>query len=125
MFKQDKKEPTIIKCNRGNKGSITVRKKNKNTGEFEKFNAGDKVVLSVKQNFAEEEPAIRKIIEVTEETDSVTFSLSKDDTTIGELISEPVTYQYDIAINDDNTILGYDDDGPKKFIVYPEGSNDQ
>lgn len=125
MFRRDEKEPTTIKCNRGDKGGIKIRKKNKTTGEYEKFNVGDTVIFSVKINFAEETPVIRKKIEVTEETDLVIFYLSKDDTTIGELIAEPVTYQYDIAINDDITILGYDDNGPKKFILYPEGSNDK
>lgn len=125
MFRRDEKEPTTIKCQRGDKGCITIRKKNKNTGQYEKFNVGETVIFSVKSNFAEETSVIRKKIEVTEETDSVTFCLSKDDTTIGELIAEPVTYQYDIAVNDDITILGYDDDGPKKFILYPEGSNDK
>lgn len=125
MFRKDKKVPTTIKCNRGDKGGIVFQKRNKVTGELEKFNIGDKVIFSVKNNFAEKDAVIRKTVEVTEETDSVIFRLSKKDTTIGELIAEPVTYQYDIAQNEDVTLLGYDDDGPKYFIVYPEGSNDE
>ena len=30
-------------------------------------------------------------------------------------------YWYDIVLNDDITILGYDDEGAKKIYLYPEG----
>ena len=60
-----------------------------------------------------------------ETCDFVTFELTKEDTTIGELIAKPKTYQYDICVNEDQTILGYDDAGAKEFILYPEGSNDE
>ena len=124
MFKIDSEDKTTIKCTRGDKGSITVRKKI-DENSYEPFYKDDKVIFSVKNNFGDSEVVLRKEIKVTEDTDSVTFSFTKDDTTIGDLISSPQRYQYDISINEDITILGFDDiTGAKYFILYPEGSND-
>jgi hypothetical protein len=62
---------------------------------------------------------------VDTEAQSVTISLSKEDTKIGELISKPVDYWYEIEVNPDTkpqTIIGYDEAGEKIFRLYPEGS---
>lgn len=124
MFKIDKDGTTLL-VTRGDKGSIKVKKKISD-GVYEPFYKDDVVSFSLKNNFGDSEPVLRKKVTVQEQTDTVTFEFSKDDTTIGDLISSPVRYQYDIAINDDLTILGYDDQtGAKYFKLFPEGSNDQ
>ncbi len=124
MFKIDKDGTTLL-VTRGDKGSIKVKKKISD-GVYEPFYKDDVVSFSLKNNFGDSEPVLRKKVTVQEKTDTVTFEFSKDDTTIGDLISSPVRYQYDIAVNDDLTILGYDDQtGPKYFKLFPEGSNDQ
>lgn len=124
MFKIDKDGTTLL-VTRGDKGSIKVKKKISD-GVYEPFYKDDVVSFSLKNNFGASEPVLRKKVTVQEQTDTVTFEFSKDDTTIGDLISSPVRYQYDIAVNDDLTILGYDDQtGPKYFKLFPEGSNDQ
>lgn len=117
-------EGTMIKCFRGDKGHIVIRKKDKK-GNIEPFEKGDKVTFSVKNNFGEENPILRKIIDVEEEKDCVTIDLSSSDTLIGDLISDYVDYEYDIAINDDNTILGHDESGAKIFRLFPSGSDDK
>lgn len=124
MFKIDNNDKTTIKCTRGDKGSITIRKKTKE-GMIEQFYKNDVVIFSIKSNFGENAPILRKKIVVTENCDSVTFSFDKNDTSIGELISKPTKYQYDVAINEDMTILGYDEEGAKIFMLFPEGSNDE
>lgn len=124
MFKIDNNDKTTIKCTRGDKGSITIRKKTKE-GTIEQFYKDDVVIFSIKNNFGENAPILRKKIVVTENCDSVTFSFDKNDTSIGELISKPTKYQYDVAINEDMTILGYDEEGAKIFMLFPEGSNDE
>lgn len=89
---------------------------------------GDKIIFTVKKKFNVKEFLIRKIVEVTEEmvgTNVVEIVLEKEDTTIGDLIASPVKYQYDICLNEDVTIIGYDEEGAKNFILYPEGSNDE
>ena len=63
---------------------------------------------------------------VTEETPIVNISLSSEDTKIGELINKPVKYWYEIELNPDTepqTIVGYDLDGEKIFMLYPEGAD--
>ena len=62
-----------------------------------------------------------KSIEVTEDTNIVDISLSSSDTTIGEMSNKPIEYWYEIQLNREQTIIGYDDNGPKLFMLYPEG----
>lgn len=40
------------------------------------------------------------------------------------LTNKPVTYWYDIVINNKYTVIGYDDKGPKKVVVYPEADEE-
>ncbi len=124
MFKRDSDGTTLL-VTRGDKGRIMVKKKI-SEGVYEPFYKGDIVSFSIKNNFGDNEPILRKKITIQENTDTAVFEFSKEDTTIGDLISSPVKYQYDVAINDDLTILGYDDKtGPKYFKLFPEGSNDK
>lgn len=125
MFKIDKNDGTTLLITRGDIGNIKVKKRI-SEGVYEPFYKDDVVTFSVKSNFGESEPVLRKTIKVTEDTETVTFSFTKEDTTLGDLIAEPTKYQYDIAINDDLTILGYDDiTGAKYLKLYPEGSSDK
>ena len=125
MFKIDKSDKTTIKCTRGDKGNIILKKKLREDGTIEPFYKDDIVIFTVKNNFADSEPLLRKEIKVLEDCESLKISFSKEDTTIGDLIATPVKYQYEISINEDLTILGYDESGPKIFQLYPEGSNDK
>lgn len=126
MFKIDSNDKYLIKFTRGDIGQIIIRKKIKDeTDRYEPFFAGDKVIFTIKNNFADEEVLLRKIVEVIEDCDYVIFDFSSEDTTIGDLIAAPMKYQYDVSIDGDKTIIGYDDEtGPKYVMVYPEGSND-
>ncbi|MBR4486267.1 hypothetical protein IKS57_02740, partial [bacterium] len=65
-----------------------------------------------------------KTITPSEETTTLTIALTQEETTIGELINAPVKYWYEIQLND-NTIIGYDENKAKEFILYPEGSDIQ
>lgn len=65
-----------------------------------------------------------KLMVVINESDTVKFTLTGEDTTIGEVINKPVDYWYEIELNPDSrpqTIIGYDEDGAKVFRLYPEG----
>lgn len=57
----------------------------------------------------------------TEPTTVVEIPLTEELTSKFPLLNKAATYWYDIAINDTMTVLGYDDEGAKKMIVYPEG----
>jgi hypothetical protein len=63
---------------------------------------------------------------VDKESSTVNISLSGEDTKIGELINKPTKYWYEIELNPDTnpqTIVGYDLEGEKIFMLYPEGDD--
>lgn len=96
---------------------------NTDDGEFE-FRQGDIVRLKAfaKKNCAD--VVLQKDAEVTEPTKAVAIILEKEDTTIGEVISKPMDYWYEVELNPETnpqTIVGYDDNGAKIFKLYPEG----
>ena len=35
----------------------------------------------------------------------------------------PTEYWYEIELNNENTVIGYDNNGPKLFVLYPEGED--
>lgn len=56
----------------------------------------------------------------------VTIHLTGEETKIGEIISKPTNYWYEVELNPDTapqTIIGYDEDGEKLFRLFPEGSD--
>ena len=69
---------------------------------------------------------LKKDVIVTEEVDSVFIALTKDDTKLGDIINKPVDYWYEVELNPETTpqtLIGYDEIGPKIFRLYPEGSD--
>jgi hypothetical protein len=63
---------------------------------------------------------------VDKESSTVNISLSGEDTKIGELINKPTKFWYEIELNPDTnpqTIVGYDLEGEKIFMLYPEGDD--
>lgn len=97
-----------------------------NEGEAYTFQPGDIVRFKVYGKKDAESVALQKDFPVTEETDTVEIFLDENDTKIGEVISKPRDYWYEVELNPfDNpqTIIGYDEDGPRIFKLYPEGDN--
>ena len=67
---------------------------------------------------------LQKDFPVYEEINMVDITLTEQETRIGEVISKPTDYWYEIELNPfdiPQTIIGYDDDGPKVFRLFPEG----
>ena len=67
---------------------------------------------------------LQKDVVVAAPIDAVEIELSKEETTIGDVISKPVAYWYEIELNPETrpqTIIGYDENGAKVFKLYPEG----
>lgn len=92
--------------------------------ENHKFQPGDVVRFSVFGKKDCSNVVLLKDFSVTEETESVEILLTGEDTKIGEVISKPVDYWYEVELNPDinpQTIIGYDKNGAKVFKVYPEG----
>lgn len=90
------------------------------------FSPGEVIRFKVyeKKNCAK--VVLQKDFPVTEYTQGVDVILGKEDTRIGETISKPVDYWYEVELNPfDNpqTIIGYDGEGTKIFRLFPEGED--
>lgn len=92
-----------------------------------KFQLDDKIsfIVMKRKGYTKEE-VLRKEYTIkdlgyTEPTECPEIPLTAEDTKCFELKNKNVTYWYDLVLNDSTTILGYDDDGAKEIIVYPEG----
>ena len=95
-------------------------------GKNYKFQVGDVVRIKVYGKKDAENVVLQKDFPVTEITESVDIYLTEQDTKIGEVISKPKDYWYEIELNPyDNpqTIIGYDEDGAKVFKLFPEGDD--
>lgn len=121
MFVIDK-DTKQINITRGDVAGILVTA-TKDNDEY-KFQPGDIVrfkVLKAKDCNCVE---MTKDTLVTVETTTVNISLNSDDTKIGDIVNKPSKHWYEIELNPETnpqTIVGYDLDGEKIFMIYPEG----
>lgn len=94
--------------------------------EYYEFQLTDKIAFVVKEKKGYTKTEVlrveRTIAEMgyTEPTTTPEIILTEEDTKVFELKDKPTTYWYDIVLNDTTTILGYDEEGAKKLILYPE-----
>ena len=122
MFKVEKNK-SLIKITRGDIGVLEVTARNKNKSAYT-FKKGDIVRLGVYEKNNYKSIKLKKDIAVEDETLSVDIPLTKEDTSIGNIINQPVDYWYEVQLNPDTepqTIVGHDEDGAKIFRLYPEG----
>lgn len=125
MFKIN--DDKSIHLTRGDMANITVSAKLKD-GTLYTFQPGDVVRIKVFKRRDCGCVEIQKDTLVEEETTEVNLHLEGTDTKIGGIISKPASYWYEVEINPDTapqTIIGYDDEGEKLFVLYPEGSDMQ
>jgi hypothetical protein len=90
------------------------------------FQAGDVVRLKVTAKKDSANVVLQKDFVVTEPREGVDIILNGNDTKIGDVISKPVDYWYEVEMNSfikPQTIIGYDDDGAKIFKLFPEGKD--
>ncbi len=113
-----------IHINRGDKGRVQLKIPLGNN-LFYQFRKGDKLVLKVKEKYSDKIPKLEKTLTVQEDSDTVVFDFNEEDTKkMCDLIDEPQNFVYDVALNENQTIIGYDLYGKKEFIVYPEGGEE-
>ncbi len=122
-------EDNSIFCTRGDIGVFGVTFTNKAKDGTETrytFKVGDEVQINVYGKKNCENVVLSKIVVVQEETAKVVFELTEADTKIEGVISKPKDYWYEIVLNPrtaPQTIVGYDEDGPVLFKLFPEGDN--
>lgn len=88
------------------------------------FKSGDIVRFKVFTKKDCTDVVLMKDVEAAEGAEAVEIFLKRDDTKIGEIISKPTDYWYEVELNPDTkpqTIIGYDENGAKIFKLYPEG----
>lgn len=105
-----------IHLNRGDAISITI---NCN----EPFSAGDTIKFSVCKKGDYSTIIFKKEFTVIEESNSYTIELTSEDTRLGSpLKSSTAEYWYEIELNGNTTLIGFDESGAKEFILYPEAA---
>lgn len=90
------------------------------------FEPGDVVRIKIFGKKAAENVVLQKDFPVLENAEQVEIFLTEEDTKIGEVISKPQDYWYEVELNpltNPQTIIGYDDDGAKVFKLFPEGAD--
>lgn len=114
-----------IYCTRGDAGGFIVQATlNEEPYTFRK---GDVVRLKVFGKKDCENVVLKKVVTVGEESEQVEIFLDGRDTKIGDVISKPTDYWYEVELNPDTkpqTIIGYDEDGAKIFKLFPEGNGE-
>ena len=106
-----------IYCTRGDCCEIPVK---------HEFKQGDVVRFKATRKKDCETVVIQRDFVVDTDTDEIIISLTGEDTKIGEVISKPTDYWYEVELNPDThpqTIIGYDEDGAKVFKLFPEGKD--
>lgn len=96
------------------------------TAMYYQFAVGDKIRLNIyKKNGYGEEPL--KTIEVTVSNTSyyVDIVLTEADTTFGDIPNKATIYWFDITLNDNQTVVCFNEDGPREFIQYPAKGDDE
>lgn len=113
MFKID---GTTLHFNRGNVVTFGLSIK----GYI--FEADDRIKVNIyEKNKMNLDPVSETEIIVEEKTPTVKITIPKENTTIGRASTKPVEYWYSIVLNDAQTVIGYDSNGPKILMLYPEG----
>lgn len=88
------------------------------------FQSGDYVYFRVyKKSGLDSAPLIEKKVDIIEEKQNIDIELTSDETKIGELSNKVNEYWYEIELNGNQTIIGYDESGAKKLMLYPEGAD--
>lgn len=91
------------------------------------FRPGDVVRFKVYGKKKAEDVVLQRDFMAFEDTREVEIVLTKKDTKIGEPISKPKDYWYEVELNPESdmpqTIIGYDEDGAKLFRLFPEGDD--
>jgi pyridoxine 5'-phosphate synthase PdxJ len=117
-------EDETIHITRGDIATISIAAKNGNKKYT--FSQGDLLRFKVTEKNKCDSVKIVKDVLVAEETTEVDISLTQEDTKIGDIINRPTEYWYEVELNPDTnpqTIIGYDEEGAKIFVLYPEGAD--
>lgn len=105
---------------------VTLYVTSKKDGANYMFRPGEvlRIKIFAKKNC--ENVVLQKDFPVLSYTEIVHIALDGSETKIGGVISKPVDYWYEVELNpftEPRTIIGYGEDGPVLFRLYPEGAD--
>jgi len=127
MFKIDA-DGTTLKVTRGASGTLTFGATDPEGNPYT-FSAGDVLRLNVTKEGKENLVVMSVDSIVEEDSQEVSLSVTSFDSKIGTVINKPTDYWYDIELNPDSSaaqmLLGYDEEGPKIFRLYPESIKEE
>lgn len=114
-----------IHLTRGDYATFEVTAK-KDENENYIFQIDDVVRFTVTEKKKCDSVVLTKEVIITEVTEKVVMNLNQTETKLGEIIHKPKDYWYEVVLNPETapqTIVGYDDNGPKILRLYPEGDD--
>lgn len=114
-----------IYVNRGDILFFSVSAKEED-GTPHQFVVGDVLRIKVYGKKDAETVVLEKDFPVVENAEEVEIYLDKEDTKIGEVISKPKDYWYEVELNPlsaPQTIIGYGEEGACLFRLFPEGAD--
>lgn len=88
------------------------------------FKAGEVLRIKIYGKKNCENLVLQKDFPVTSDSNSVDIVLEEAETKIGGIINKPTDYWYEVELNPfdfPQTIIGYNEDGPALFRLFPEG----
>ena len=124
MFRTDKNKNIYL--TRGDIATLSVTAKNSD-GSFYTFKSGDVLRLNIFDKKDCSSIFLKKDIVIEKETTNAKIQLTSAETKIGELITKPVDYWYEIILNPETapqTIIGYLDN-PTIFQLLPESGDSE
>lgn len=89
------------------------------------LNAGDVIRFSITEKDDCSKVVLQKDFGIEAQAQLITVSLETKDTRIGELISKPAVYWYEIELNpftEPETLYGYNENGPSILMLMPEAA---
>ena len=117
---------TTIHLTRGDVAALDIKAKQED-GTYYTFKVNDIVRFKIMKKGECNTIYLTKDVTVGEEAESVVIPLTSENTKIGDLINKPTKYWYEVELNPDSlpqTIIGFDEEGEKLLILYPEGSDE-
>lgn len=113
-----------IELTRGDMLPLTIKAKNKDGSDYV-FQPNDVIRFSIVKKKDYNDVEFQKDFKVLEQSISVDIELTANETKLGDTISKPVDYWYEVELNPDTektqTIIGYTKEkGATLFTLLPE-----
>ena len=96
------------------------------TEQYYEFQIGDEIKFNIYERKGyDKDPLMTKTIVVDTAGDEVVIPLEEADTTFGEIPNKATEYWYDITLNEDLTIVCFNEEGARLFIMYPAKGSEE